>query len=299
MERQFRGVYTALITPFTREGNIDEEAFGRLIENQIESGIDGLVPCGTTGESPTLSHTEHDRVIELTIQYADGRVPVIAGTGSNATTEAIRLSKHAEEAGASGLLLVNPYYNKPTQKGLYLHFKAIADEVNIPCIVYNIKGRSGVNVETDTLVRLMEASDRIAGVKEASGDLDQMKDVIARRRDNFSVLSGDDNMTFSLINEGGDGVVSVVSNIIPERMVRFVHDTLDGKLAEARKEEAELMGLFKAMFLETNPIPIKTAMAMQGWCEEEFRLPMCSFSDDSHRETLRQLIDRLDIPGAR
>ncbi|ADK80589.1 4-hydroxy-tetrahydrodipicolinate synthase [Sediminispirochaeta smaragdinae] len=299
MERQFRGVYTALITPFTKKGTIDEEAFEKIIEDQIASGIDGLVPCGTTGESPTLSHIEHDRVIELSIKFANGRVPVIAGTGSNATSEAIRLSRHAEEAGASGLLLVNPYYNKPTQKGLYLHFKAVAEVVNIPCIVYNIKGRSGVNVETQTMSKLMEASSMIAGVKEASGNLDQMKDVIAERnskRKDFSVLSGDDNMTLQLVEAGGDGVVSVASNLIPKRMVEFVHAALDGDMEKARNEEAALMPFFRAMFLETNPIPVKTAMAMQGWCEEEFRLPMCSLSDDTHRETLKQLLERLEVP---
>ena len=298
MSRQFRGVYTALITPFTKEGNIDEEAFRKIIENQITSGIDGLVPCGTTGESPTLSHEEHDRVIELTIEYAAGRVPVIAGTGSNSTAEAIRLSKHAQEAGASALLLVNPYYNKPTQKGLYLHFKTIAEAVKIPCIVYNIKGRSAVNVETDTLVKIMEAESNILGVKEASGDLNQMKDVIAKRRDDFSVLSGDDNMTLNLVEAGGDGVVSVASNIIPKRMVEFIHSALDGEIDAARREEEALMPLFKAMFLETNPIPIKTAMAMQGWCEEGFRLPMCRFSDEAHRGTLRKLLDQLEVPKA-
>jgi 4-hydroxy-tetrahydrodipicolinate synthase len=296
--RKFRGLYTALITPFTKGGNLDEEALGRIIEDQIQSGVDGLVPCGTTGESPTLSHEEHDKVIELTIEYAKGRVPVIAGTGSNATAEAIRLSRHAEEAGASGLLLVSPYYNKPTQKGLYLHFKAIAEVVNIPCIVYNIKGRCGVNIETDTLVRIMESSENIAGVKEASGDIDQMKSVIASRRENFSVLSGDDNMTLNLIEAGGDGVVSVAGNIIPKRLADYVHTALDGDITSARAEEEKLMPFFKAMFLETNPIPIKTAMAMQGWCEEEFRLPMCSFSDDRHRETLQQLLEELSVPRA-
>lgn len=298
MARTFRGVYTALITPFTRDGRVDEGAFKKIIEDQIASGIDGLVPCGTTGESPTLSHEEHDRVIELTIEYAAGRVPVIAGTGSNSTAEAIRLSKHAQEAGADALLLVNPYYNKPTQKGLFLHFQAIAEAVDIPCIVYNIKGRSAINVETPTLVEIMNAESNVLGVKEASGDLNQMKDVIAKRRDDFSVLSGDDNMTLNLIEAGGDGVVSVASNLIPKRMVDFIHNALDGNIAAARKEEEALMPLFKAMFLETNPIPVKTAMAMQGWCEEEFRLPMCSFSDDTHRNTLRSLMDQLEVPRA-
>jgi len=296
--KKFRGVYTAIITPFQQDGGVDEKAYRNIIDFQIESGIDGIVPCGTTGESPTLSHDEHDRVIELAVEDANGRVPIIAGTGSNSTREAVRLSKHAEEAGVDALLLVNPYYNKPTQKGLYLHFKAIADAVSIPCIVYNIKGRTGINVETETLVRLMEDCENIVGVKEASGNLDQMKDVVQNRNEGFSVLSGDDNMTFPLIEAGGDGVVSVGSNLIPGQMVNFVHAALDGDLEKARAENDRLMDFFKSLFLETNPIPIKTAMAIRGWCEEEFRLPMCSFSKDEHYRTLREVIDRIGAPEA-
>jgi len=298
MNRPFRGVYTAIITPFTKTGNVDEEGLQRIIEDQIQNGIDGLVPCGTTGESPTLSHEEHDQVIELTVKYADGRVPVIAGTGSNATSEAIRLSKHAQEAGVDALLQVNPYYNKPTQRGLYLHFKAIADAVELPVLVYNIKGRTGINVETPTLVKLMNDCENIQGVKEASGSLDQMKEVIQNRSNGFSVLSGDDNMTLSLLRAGGDGVVSVASNLIPRQMVDFVHAALDGNFDQAQKEEDRLMEFFKALFLETNPIPIKTAMAMRGWCEESFRLPMCSFSDESHYKTLEGILDRIGAPKA-
>ena len=214
----FSGVYTALITPFTDLGTVDYKSLERIVNQQIEAGIDGLVPCGTTGESPTLSHEEHDRVIAQTIKYADGRVPVIAGTGSNCTTEAIRLSQHAEDSGADAVLLVNPYYNKPTQKGLYLHFKAIANSVKIPCILYNIKGRTGVNIETETLVNLAEECPNIVAVKEASGSIEQMKAVIAATADGFSVLSGDDNLAIELIREGGDGVISVASNLFPHEM---------------------------------------------------------------------------------
>ena len=298
MNRPFRGVYTALITPFTKGGNVDEEALQAIIEFQIENGIDGLVPCGTTGESPTLSHEEHDRVVELTVEYAGGRVPVIAGAGSNATSEAIRLSRHAQDVGADALLQVNPYYNKPTQKGLYLHFKAVADSVKIPVILYNIKGRTGINVETPTIVRLMTDCSNIKGVKEASGNLDQMKDVIQNRIDGFSVLSGDDNMTLSLLREGGDGVVSVASNLIPRQLVDFVHTALNGDFDQAQKEEDRLMEFFKGLFLETNPIPIKTAMSKQGWCEEIFRLPMCGFTDASYHRTLEGIIQRIGAPKA-
>jgi 4-hydroxy-tetrahydrodipicolinate synthase len=298
MSSPFRGVFTAIITPYDADGDVDKQALKRIINYQIENGIDGLVPCGTTGESPTLSHSEHDRVIDLTVQYADGRVPVIAGTGSNATSEAVRLSQHAEEAGVDALLQVNPYYNKPTQKGLYLHFKAIADSVSIPVIVYNIKGRTGVNVETDTLVRLMSDCENIVGVKEASGNIDQMSAVAQNRVGDFSLLSGDDNMTLKLIQAGGDGVVSVASNLIPRQMVDFVHTALDGDMDKAQAEEDRLMEFFKALFLETNPIPIKTAMAMQGWCEEVFRLPMCNFSKEEHYSTLREIIGRIGAPKA-
>ena len=298
MKRLYRGVYTALITPFTQSGLVDEDALQRLIEFQIEQGIDGLVPCGTTGESPTLSHAEHDRVIEITVNDAGGRVPVIAGTGSNATSEAIRLSKHAQDAGVDAVLLVNPYYNKPTQKGLYLHFKAIADSVTIPCILYNIQGRTGVNISTETLIQLTHDCPNIVAVKEASGNLDQMKSVIAARQDTFSVLSGDDSMAVSLIEAGGDGVISVASNLIPGRMRELVHTALTGDIASARSMEDTLMPFFNACFIETNPIPIKTAMAEFGWCEEVFRLPMCNLESEAHRVALQRALDGLQISGS-
>lgn len=293
--RILRGVHTALITPFTSDGAVDEQSLKRIIEFQIEQGIDGLVPCGTTGESPTLSHAEHDRVIKLTVEYANGRVPVIAGTGSNATSEAVQLSQHAERSGVDAVLLVNPYYNKPTQKGLYLHFKAIADSVSIPCVLYNIKGRTGVNLETDVVVQLMNECSNIVAVKEASGDIEQIKAVIDRRKDSFTVLSGDDNMTLDLIEAGGDGVVSVASNLIPGRMVEMVHTALDGDIAAARRMEDELMPFFKACFVETNPIPIKTAMAHFGWCDEIFRLPLCPLSSDDNRRTLLRALETLSM----
>jgi len=294
----FRGVYTAMITPFTKTDNIDEQSLFDMINSQIDNGVSGLVPCGTTGECPTLSHLEHDRVIALTVHYAKGRVPVIAGTGSNATSEAIQLSRHAQTNGADACLLVNPYYNKPTQKGLYLHFKAVADSVDIPCILYNIKGRTGVNIETETLVKLANDCPNIVGVKEASGDLVQMEDVIKRRPTGFTVLSGDDNLSLDLIQRGGDGVISVASNICPALMSKMVSYALDGDMAQARKIETQFAPFFKACFIETNPIPIKTALARYGWCEESFRLPMCTLATDAHRETLYKALDDLDAIGA-
>ena len=292
----FKGLHTALITPFTSTGAVDIGAFKKLVEYQIESGIDGLVPCGTTGESSTLSHDEHDRVIALTVEYADGRVPVIAGTGSNATVEAIQLSQHAEQSGVDAVLLVNPYYVRPTQKGLYLHFKAVAESVSIPCILYNIEGRTGVNLENETLLKLMSEHDNIVGVKEASGSLEQMKNLIGIRHDEFVVLCGDDNMTVDLIEAGGNGVVSVAANLIPGKMKEMVHAAINGDIEKARELEDRLMPFFKACFVETNPIPIKTAMAMKKWCQEVFRLPMCPLSREEHYETIRKGMERLDVP---
>lgn len=296
-EKRFRGVHTALVTPFTADGFVDEGALERLVEYQISNGIDGLVPCGTTGESPTLSHAEHDRVIDLTVRYAKGRVPVIAGTGSNATSEAVRLSKHAEDHGADAVLLVNPYYNKPTQKGLYLHFKTIANAVSVPCILYNIKGRTGVNLETDTLSRLAEECPNVIAVKEASGSLDQMKQVIGRNLDGFSVLSGDDNLSLDLIEAGGDGVISVASNLLPGMMSEMIHQALSGDQAGARAINDRLQDFFKACFLETNPIPIKTAMARYGWCMESFRLPLCTLESEEHRTVLYEVLDAMRLPA--
>ncbi|MGN0907737.1 MAG: 4-hydroxy-tetrahydrodipicolinate synthase [Bullifex sp.] len=289
----FRGVFTALITPFTDYGTVDYAALERIVNFQIESGIDGLVPCGTTGESPCLSHEEHDRVIAQTIKFAAGRVPVIAGTGSNATNEAIRLSQHAEDAGVDAVLLVNPYYNKPNQEGLYRHFRAIADSVSVPCILYNIKGRTGVNLETDTLLRLVNDCPNIYAVKEASGSMDQMTDVINRSPEDFIVLSGDDNLALELVKRGGDGVISVASNLFPKEMVRMVHSALDGDFEKAESIEKYFADFFRTCFIETNPIPIKTAMAHYGKCREIFRLPMCPLEKSEHRIELIRTTDAL------
>ena len=293
--KQFRGLHTAVVTPFTREGLVDYEAFRAIIEMQIRGGVDGVVPSGTTGESPTLSSKEMGRLVASAVEVANGRVAVIAGTGSNSTEEAVRLSKIGAANGADALLLVNPYYNRPTQKGLYLHFRKIADSVDIPCILYNIKGRTGVNLETSTLVKLATECDNIVAVKEASGDLEQMKAVIAQAPANFTVLSGDDNISLDLIEAGGDGVVSVASNIIPNYMSRMIGSALEGDLKEARQIEGQLTPFFGACFVETNPIPIKTVMAHYGWCEEVFRLPMCSLEQEEHRTLILKSLENLEI----
>ncbi len=287
----FRGVYTAIITPFNQDGSVDWDSLKNLVEFQIENNVAGIVPMGTTGESPTLSHEEHDKVIEKVIEWVDKRCTVIAGTGSNATSEAIRLTKHAEEAGADACLVVNPYYNKPTQEGLFRHFKAVADSVKIPIVVYNIKGRTGVNVETTTLVRLINACSNINAVKEASGNLEQMKDVISKAPEGFSVLSGDDGITLDLIKAGGNGVVSVASNMIPDKMVAMVDAALDGNMEEAESLNDEMAAFFEGEFIETNPIPIKAALAMRGMCKEVYRLPMCEMSKENKAKWKKILQD--------
>lgn len=285
--KKFQGVFTAIITPFKENEEVDFGTFGELIEAQIKGGVGGIVPCGTTGESPTLSHEEHKKVVEFAVQKAAKRCLVIAGTGSNSTREAIELTQHAERAGADGALLVNPYYNKPTQEGLYRHFKSVADSVQIPIIIYNIKGRTAVNVETATLLRIISACKNVLGVKEASGDINQIKDVIAKAPPYFSVLSGDDNLTFEVVKSGGSGIVSVASNLVPEKVVGMVNSILAGKIEEAQKMNDELMLLFKGCFIETNPIPIKAMLSLKGACKEVYRLPMCEMSKEHKEETIK------------
>ncbi|HEX3178564.1 MAG TPA: 4-hydroxy-tetrahydrodipicolinate synthase [Methylomirabilota bacterium] len=284
----FTGSYVALVTPF-RNGKVDEAKLRELVEMHAANGTDGLVPCGTTGESPTLSHDEHKRVVEVVIEAARKRMKILAGTGSNSTSEAIELTRHAEKAGADGALVVNPYYNKPTQEGLYRHFRAVAESVVMPIVVYNIQSRTAVNIETSTMARLVKDVKNIKGVKEASGSLDQMSQVIAACGPGFSVLSGDDNITLPLMAIGGHGVVSVIANIVPRETADLVHAALEGDIKRAREIHYRIFPLARAAFLETNPIPIKEAMAMAGMLEPEFRLPMCRMGD-ANRETLRAIL---------
>jgi 4-hydroxy-tetrahydrodipicolinate synthase len=288
MSQTFQGSFVAMVTPF-RNGKVDEAKLRELVELHVANGTDGLIPCGTTGESPTLSHDEHHRVVEVVIEAARGRIRVVAGTGSYSTSDAIEMTRHAERAGAAGALVVNPYYNKPTQEGLYRHFRAVAESVAIPVLVYNIQSRTAINVETDTMARLARDVKNIVGVKEASGSLDQMSQVIAACGPDFSVLSGDDNITLPLLAIGGSGVVSVIANIVPRETAELVHAALDGDWKRARDLHYRLFPLARAAFIETNPIPIKEAMAMAGMLEPEFRLPMCRMSD-ANREKLRAIL---------
>ena len=293
MRTTFQGSIVAMVTPF-HNGMIDEPKVKELVELHVKHGTDAIVPCGTTGESPTLSHDEHRRMIELTVAAAAGRIPIIAGTGSNSTAEAIDLTKHAERAGANGALVVNPYYNKPTQEGLYRHFRAVAEATSLPVLVYNIQGRTAVNIETDTMARLVRDCSTIVGVKEASGSLDQMSQVILACGPEFTVLSGDDNITLPLLAIGGRGVISVIANIVPRETSDMVHAALDGDWKRARELHYKLFPLARAAFLETNPIPIKEAMAMAGMLEPEFRLPMCRMGD-GNREKLRVILSNYGL----
>ena len=290
----FGGAIVAIVTPF-KNGLVDEDAFRQLIEEQIAAGTDGIVPCGTTGESTTLSHEEHDRVVEITIDAVKKRVPVIAGTGSNSTAEALRLTRHAWEAGADGALLVCPYYNRPTQEGLYLHYRTVAEKVPIPIIIYNIPGRTGTNMFTETLARLSKIPN-IVGVKEASGSIKQMSDVIHMCGPNFDVLSGDDIFTLPLLALGGKGVISTVSNVVPGDMAGLVDAFLAGDLEKARTLHFRMSPLIDAIFIETNPIPVKTALAMMGKIDGELRLPLCSMTEKSEA-VLKKVMQEYGLIG--
>ena len=290
----FKGAITAIVTPFTKTGEIDSPALRKLVEFQLKNGIDGIVPCGTTGESPTLDHEEHEKVFKEVIGAVDGKVPVIAGTGGNSTKKVIEMTRLAKELGADASLQVCPYYNKPTQEGLYRHFSAIADAIDIPLVIYNIQGRTGVNMETSTLARLAKEHSNIVAVKEASGNLPQMMDVLSALPKSFTVLSGDDNMTLPLMALGGKGVISVASNIIPKEMHELAELALNGKWDKARELHFRLLPLFKGIFIETNPIPIKAALAMKGIVQENYRLPMCGMNEEN-REKLRKMLNELKV----
>ncbi len=280
-----KGSIVAIVTPF-KNGRVDEKALGDLIEFQISNGTQGIVPCGTTGESATLSHAEHNRVIEFTVETVKGRVAVIAGTGSNSTDEAISLTQHAKKARANGALLIAPYYNKPTQEGLYQHFKKVAEAVDLPLVVYNIPGRTGVNITPQTFARLTQIKNIVA-IKESSGSLQQISEIIHYCGDRFTLLSGDDALALPTLAVGGKGVISVAANIIPSDMAKMVQAFERGDLQEAQKLHYRMFGLFHALFLETNPIPVKTALSLMGRCSAELRLPLCPLSSEN-LERLRQ-----------
>ncbi len=271
----FTGCGTALVTPFRKDSSLDEAAMRNLVRRQIEAGINFLVPCGTTGESPTLTRVEHLRVVEITVEESKGKVPVLAGAGGYNTAEVIELASELRHLGVDGILSVTPYYNKPTQEGLYQHYKAIASKVPLPIIVYSVQGRTGVNVEPATLARLAEI-ENIVGVKEASGNISPMARVLHEVPSSFAVLSGDDSITLPLIALGGRGIISVVSNEIPGEMTALAQAALAGEFARARALQRQWLPLMEVNFVESNPIPVKAAMAMMGLLEPVWRLPMCA-----------------------
>jgi 4-hydroxy-tetrahydrodipicolinate synthase len=295
MNKLFQGTYTAIITPFTGDNTIDWPAFEKLVNKQIDAGVEGIVFVGTTGESPTLSHQEHQEILRWSVKVVNGRCQVIHGTGSNNTRESIELAEVAAEAGADGHLVINPYYNKPTPEGLYRHFKAIADAVDLPIIIYNIKGRTAVNLDTDTLLRLAEHKN-IVGVKEASGDISQMVDVIRRTSDNFCVLVGDDALTLPFMACGGDGLISVVSNCLPRATSDLVRSCLAGEWETARSAYFRILDVMHVTMIETNPVPVKAIMAELGYCHPHIRLPLCEPSPKSMKviENAISLIQHLE-----
>ncbi|MEE9543251.1 MAG: 4-hydroxy-tetrahydrodipicolinate synthase [Thermodesulfobacteriota bacterium] len=284
----FKGAMTALVTPF-KDGNIDEATLRMLIERQIEGGIDGLVPCGTTGESATLTHEEHRRVIEITVETAGGRVPVIAGTGSNSTTESVILTKFAKEAGADAALLITPYYNKPSQEGLYQHYKTVAESVEIPIMLYNVPGRTAVNMSPETTARLSKI-ETIFGIKEATGDLKQVEETIRLAQEGFILLSGDDESTLPILSIGGSGAISVTSNLVPADVANMYAAFNEERLQEAQEIHERLLPLSSAMFIETNPVPVKTALAMMELIGEALRLPLVEMGKEN-KEILKKALE--------
>lgn len=285
----FKGSMVALVTPF-KSGKVDEKALKELVDLHVKNGTSALVPCGTTGESSTLSYEEHDKVIELTVEFAKGRIGVIAGTGSNSTDEAIMLTRHAKKCGADASLQVSPYYNRPTQKGLYLHFRAIAETVDMPIILYNIASRTGVNIEPETFMKLAEVKN-IVGVKEASGSLEQMSRIKKMTPRDFLLISGDDALTLPVMSIGGVGVISVVANIIPRDVADMCAAFERGDLRKARELHYKMLPLVKAMFIETNPIPVKTAMGLMKMCDPDLRLPMCEMLPENKEKLVKALKD--------
>src|ERR687888_1096346 len=288
MRTPFTGVGTALVTPFSAGGALDEGAVRRLGRRQIDAGIHFLVPCGTTGENPTLTHAERLRIVEILVDEAAGRVPILAGAGGYNTKEVIELAREMEKRGASGFLSVTPYYNKPTQEGLFQHYKAIAERTALPIVVYNVPGRTGVNVEVTTLARLAQIPN-IVGVKEASGNVTQMVDICRTLPDNFIVLSGDDALTLPLMSVGGRGIISVASNEVPAEMVRMVEAAEKNDFAAARAVHDRIVALMQINFVEANPVPVKAAMAAMGLLEEIYRLPMCPPKPESREKILKIL----------
>jgi 4-hydroxy-tetrahydrodipicolinate synthase len=289
----FRGTYTAIVTPF-KGGKVDEPALERLVKAQIKGGVDGIVPVGTTGESPTLSYEEHIEVVARTVNFAAGRVKVMAGTGGNSTEEAVYLTKAAERAGADASLQVSPYYNKPTQEGLYQHFKTIARATKLPIVLYSIPGRCGIEIGIDTVQRLAKDCKNVVGIKEAGGVPDRVSQLRAALGTKFVILSGDDSLTLPFMAVGADGVVSVASNVVPKEVSQMVRLFASGNAVGALKIHAKLFPLFRNLFIETNPVPVKAALALKGMLQEEYRLPLVKMQANNHA-VLKQTLESCGV----
>ncbi|MCJ7812529.1 4-hydroxy-tetrahydrodipicolinate synthase [bacterium] len=291
--KNLQGCGTALVTPFKTNGDVDEDALKRLVDFQVEEGIDFLVPCGTTGESATLSLEEHLRVVEVVYKHTDGRVPVIAGAGGYNTAKVIDMAKYVADLGVDGLLSVTHYYNKPTQEGLFQHFKAIAEAVDVPIIMYNVPGRTSINLLPDTVIRLCHIQN-IIGIKEASGNIGQIAELAVKVPNKFTIISGDDAISLAMIALGGKGVISVAANQVPKMMTELIHAGLDGDFERARKLQCKLFPLMKVNFIETNPIPVKASLAMMGMIEESYRLPLVKMKEE-YRKELQHVLKELDL----
>ncbi len=293
----FQGSIVALITPF-KDGEVDYPKLEELIEFHIRNQTDAIVICGTTGESATLTFEEHEKLIEHTVKHAKGRIKIIAGTGANATHEAVELTYHAKHVGADACLLVAPYYNKPTQEGIYRHFKTVAEEIDIPIILYNIPSRTGIEISVDTIYRLAKDCPNIVASKESTPNMDRISELVKLMGDNFTILSGDDSLTLPMMSIGAKGVISVASNIVPREVKSLVDHVLNGDIKRAMELHLYLFDLFKMLFIETNPIPVKTACWALGMCEKEFRLPLCEMKPENERKLI-EMLKRYNLPVVR
>ncbi len=292
---ELKGLFTAIVTPFKSDGSLDKDALRKMIEFQVTNNVAGIVPCTVTGESATLSYNEHDWVIELTVKYVNKRILVLASTGSNCTQEAIRLSLHAQKAGSDAVFLVNPYLNTPTQKGLYLHFKTIAEKIDIPCILFNLKAQTNVNLETATLMQLADECPNIIGICEVGADLDQAKDILSKKTPNLKLLAGKDDQAIDIIRLGGDGLISVAANIVPDKMLQMTQSAFDEGYNTAESIREKLSDLFKILQLQPDPVPVKTVLSHMKLCEESFRLPICSFENEKFNAQILKIIKDLKL----
>jgi len=292
---ELKGLFTAIVTPFKSDGSLDKDALRKMIEFQVRNNVAGIIPCTVTGESATLSYNEHDWVIELTVKYVNKRILVLASTGSNCTQEAIRLSLHAQKAGSDAVLLVNPYLNTPTQKGLYLHFKTIAEKIDIPCILFNLKAQTNVNLETATLMQLTDECPNIIGICEVGTNLDQAKEILSKKTPNLKLLAGKDDQAIDIIRLGGDGLISVAANIVPDQMLQMTQSAFNEGYNTAESIKEKLSDLFKILQLQPDPVPVKTVLSHMKLCEESFRLPICSFEDEKFNAQILKIIKNLKL----